>query len=143
MYTKPVQFSPITNSIFLLDRNIDTAIGFEFMSEQLEPYTQVCNQTFVSSCVGTSSPAPQDIDEVEFIATEDVCFKVLNVLKKSVDNTPAVELQFDVSNKLIGVIIRFFKHETFCLPSSMSYRLYGFSPTNTRVVLSQGLLIFK
>jgi hypothetical protein len=142
MFAKSVQFSPITNSVFLLDRNIDTAIGFEFFSEQLEPYTQICNQTFVTSCVTTQSPAPQDIVQVEFIATDDTCFKILNVLKKSEDETPAVEMQTN-DDGLIGVIIRFFKYETACLPSSMSYRLYGFNPVGARILLSQGLLIFK
>lgn len=143
MIAKSVQFSPITNSIFLLDRNIDTAIGFEFLSEQLEPYTQICNETFVNICVGTPTPAPQDITKVEFIATEDVCFKILRVLKTSDDDLPNVEMQLDDDDKLIGVIIRFFEYETACLPSSMSYRLYGFKSDNTKILLSQGLLIFK
>ena len=143
MFANSVQFDSITNGIFLLDRCIDTAIGFEFLTEILESNPRYCNSVYVSQCVYVKEISPLDIVKVEFAAAQDPCFQVLNFLKKSEDNTPALELQLDGDDKLIGVIVRFFKYETTCAPSTLTYRLYGYDADDARSVLAQGLISFK
>lgn len=129
----------------------DATIGFEFVSEQSQTgRRRYCNKVLVHECLSVVEADPIELERVEFLATDDSCYRYFNVFKSSeeVDGIPpAITIQVNELGDAIGVIIAFENDDLCCLPLKMAYRMYGYPPSEsgdlsdvTRVLLSQGLL---
>lgn len=141
-FSNPVQFQPVNTSLYAIDRCTDTAIGFEFYQQQVQPTQfRYCNKILVTECVPVAIPQSMNLSKVEFYATEDPCYRLWDVYKSS-ENTNDIELQYNENENVIGVIVRFFSTETEDLPIRMAYRLYGYED-DCKILLAQGDLNLK
>jgi hypothetical protein len=137
----PVQFSPLRSKIFSINRFADEVIGFEFIKGGLDNCCHsVLGLVAINFCLPTSSVVGLDISRVEFLATDDPCYKK-NLIEKTA--SPGLVLEKDAAGKITGVLVRFFRDETKCLPTQLAYKLYVYDKQDCRIPLSEGLLIFK
>ncbi len=123
----------------------DVTVGFNILNEEPQvSKRRYCNKVLVHECVSIPVPDPIDLVKAEFMATDDPCYSVFNVFKSSVlidDIQPTVTLQLNGDNLVIGLLVKFAKTDTCCMPLRMSYRFYGYPPEEgTRILLSQGNL---
>lgn len=124
---------------------VDSTVGFNLLKD--EPTVskrRYCNKILVHECIPANVPDPIELDSVEFLATDDPCYAVFNIYKSSLtvdDISPSIELQLDDDNKTIGVVISFTVDETCGQPLRMAYRLYGYTPADEKILLSNGNLL--
>lgn len=140
IFINPVQESPTRISIYGINRCEDQVIGFEFITKQY-----VDNPTCIGGinhflCIPVNVTAPITLEEVQFWATDDPCYKDWTVKK---DKEPDVEIQRDGDSNATGVVVRFSQYETCCYPPQLAFRLYAFDSTGCKYLLSSGLLIFR
>lgn len=121
----------------------DVTVGFDILNQQpTVSKRRYCNKVLVHECITVPSLEPLALDRVEFLATDDPCYKFFNIFKSSDtvgDTDPTIELQLDEDDLVIGILVNFTKDETRCLPLRMSYRINGYVD-DTRVNLAQGNL---
>lgn len=124
---------------------VNSTVGFNLLKE--EPAVskrRYCNKILVHECIPANVPNPMELETVEFLATDDACYNVFNIFKSSVtiDNVaPSIELQLDDDDKVIGVVVSFLVEETCGQPLRLAYRLYGYTPEDEKVLLSNGNLL--
>lgn len=125
---------------------MDSVVGFEIKT--LEPTItkrRYCNKVLVHECVPVPELEPLALDRVEFLATNDPCYRFFNLFKSSdtigtVEPTITLQYNEDEEPLVIGILVNFTKEETCCLPLRMSYRINGYDPDGMRVNLGQGNL---
>lgn len=143
IYSKPTNVDIVPYSTVKIDGCSEAKLGFDFLSEQPSiGKRRYCNKVLVHECISVPEISPLELDRVEFLATDDPCYKFFNVYKSSdqiEEIEPAIELQIDEYD-VIGVIITFSAEEIEALPLQMSYRLYGYDPLDNRMILAQGNL---
>lgn len=140
VFVNTVQEFPQRSSIYSINKCEDQVIGFEFVEKQLNSQTQCCSNSLVHLCAPIIVSSNIPLENVEFYATDDPCFKDWVVIKK---DTPSVEIQRDVNNNATGILVRFFNHETCCYPTQMGFKLYGIDVNDCKYSIARGLLIFK
>lgn len=148
-YTKPQQEEQLVPFQTLkIQGGTDATIGFDFLaSEPVVGRRRYCNKVLVHECVPAEVLEAIPITKAEFIATSDACYSVFEVYKTSEASDyieASITLQReddeDPSSDAVGVLVSFAKDETYCLPLRMTYRLYGYYPQGTRIMLSTGTL---
>lgn len=144
IYSKPSKNEIIPYSTVKIDGCSETKLGFDFLSEQPSiGKRRYCNKVLVHECITVPEITPLELAKVEFLATDDPCYKIFNIFKSSeiVDSVdPTVELQLDVDNKVIGIIISFVIEETCCQPLTQAFKLYGYYSNGERILLANGNL---
>lgn len=139
--TSSIQFSPLRNQIYAIDRCADSVIGFEFVQKSLVVrQNNLCNNVLVNLCVPVNSVSPMDIKSARFIATEDTCFKDYKIDQST---APFVEIQRDSANLATGILIRFFKPDTCCYPLQMAFRLLIIDQNDCEIIISKGILYLR
>lgn len=140
--TQPLSF----NTIKILGCE-DVTVGFQILN--LEPTVskrRYCNKILVHECVEVPSIDPLQLDKVEFLATDDPCYGAFNIYKSSEtiqDIPPSITLQLDMSNLTVGILVDFLTDETSRVPIRMTYRLYGYPSSGSRIILTQGNLLIS
>jgi len=141
MFVNPVQEKPIRSYIYGVNKCEDQTIGFQFVKELLQQKeNRCCNNIAVNVCIPVEVIDPIEIDSAEFIATNDPCY-LINIIDKT--ESPDIELQYDDDDKVIGILVRFYKYESCCYPPQMAFKLYAIDETGCKFSLSTGLLLFK
>lgn len=143
-YSKPTSVDLVPYSTVKIDGCSEAKLGFDFLSEQPSiGKRRYCNKVLVHECVSVPEIAPLALETVEFLATNDSCYKFFNVYKSSdqiEEIEPTIDLQLNDDDDVIGVIINFSTDEIVGLPLQMAYRLYGVDAEGNRILLSHGNL---
>lgn len=122
----------------------DTTVGFQILSEvPTVGKRRYCNKVLVHECVTVPELEPLALSRVEFLSTDDSCYKYFNLFKSSDDIgtiASTIDLQLNVDELVIGILVNFTKAETCCLPLRMAYRINAYDEDNVRINLAQGNL---
>lgn len=145
-YTQPKNTTdqPIGFSTVKIQGCSDVTVGFDILdSAPTVAARRYCNKVLVHECVAVPEILPTELTRVEFMATDDPCYKYFKYFKSSalVDSiSPTVTLQLDADDLVIGILVNFSSTETNCAPLRLTYKLWGYPPTGARILLSQGNL---
>lgn len=122
----------------------DVTIGFNILQDEPQiGKRRYCNKVLVHECVSIPINDPLDLVRVDFLATSDPCYKFFEIFKSSEEidyDLPTIELQFNEDYLVVGVLLKFSRTDTCCLPLRLAYRLHGYTPTDERILLSNGNL---
>lgn len=136
----PVQEYPQRVSVYSLYKCEDQVIGFEFLKRE-ESGTKCFNNILVNLCVPIEMIYPlENIESVEFIATDDPCYTDCLVIKTT---TPDIEIERDIDNNILGILVKFFREETCCFPTQLSFKLLAVHENGSKFSIARGLLVFK
>ena len=146
-FSQPVNDEPtLLYNTVKIQGCVDSTVGFNlFREEPTVSKRRYCNKILVHECIPAQVSDPIELLRVEFLATDDPCYSQFNIFKSSdeIDSIePTIELQFDEEDyeKVIGVLVHFTISETCCQPLISAYRLYGYTPEDEKILLSNGNL---
>lgn len=140
LIVNPIQNSPNRLAVYAINRCEDQVIGFEFVTRKYQSNPTCFGSAIVNLCIPVEILSPIELENAEFWATNDTCYKDWIIQKKLPSE---IEVQRDIDDKVTGILVRFSNEESCCYPLNMAFRLYGFDNNNCKFLISTGLLIFR
>ena len=143
-YTQPTQPEILRYTALRVEGCSDIVIGFNFLkNEPTVSRRRYCNKILVHECVPLDVADPMQLNRVDFMATDDPCYRFFNIFKSSDainDTDPTIEIQYDGDNLAIGILVRFTARETAGVPLRMAFRMRGYDDSDIPILLSHGTL---
>lgn len=122
----------------------DVTVGFEILNQRpTVSKRRYCNKVLVHECISVPELEPLALSKVEFLATDDPCYKFFPIFKSSEvvnGDDPTIELQLNGDDLVIGILVSFTKTETAGVPMRMTYRINGYDEDGVRLNLATGNL---